>query len=79
MPEETFIDKCLNGTVSLKTIEDHIDDYVEFWHERDTKVSLHEYLGMTEQEYNWWVQDNKALPLIINARKIDNIIDEIEN
>jgi len=78
MPKETFIDKCLNEDVCLKSIDEHIDDYIDSWHESDTFMSLQEYLGMTETEYKWWVEDNKALPLIISARKIDNVIDEIE-
>ena len=78
MPKETFIEMCLNGSICIKSIDDHIDEYIDTWHECDTKNDLHEYLGMTKEEYEWWVLDNKALPLIINARKIDNLINEIE-
>ncbi len=26
------------------------------WHDSDTKMSLHEFLGMTEEEYSVWVE-----------------------
>lgn len=36
--------------------EDEIDDFVEKWHEdENTTQELHEYLGMSWEEYSAWV------------------------
>lgn len=33
-----------------------LEDLVDKWHDSDTKMSLHEFLGMTEEEYSVWVE-----------------------
>lgn len=35
---------------------EELDDLVDKWHDSDTGVSLHEYLGMTELEYSVWCE-----------------------
>lgn len=30
---------------------DKFDDYVDAWHDSDSALPLHEYLGMTQEEY----------------------------
>ena len=46
-----FVDLCLGGDVP----EDEIDDFVEKWHEdENTTQELHEYLGMSWEEYSAW-------------------------
>jgi hypothetical protein len=35
---------------------EELDDLVDKWHDSDTKVSLHEYLGMSREEYSVWVE-----------------------
>ena len=59
-----FIQKCLTGDASIKDI----DDYIDNWHQRDSDLSLHEFLGMTRNEYHLWVEDPSCLPYIVNAR-----------
>ena len=42
-----FIELCRQGKVS----PDKFDDYVDAWHDSDSALPLHEYLGMTQEEY----------------------------
>ena len=59
-----FIEKCLTGDALIEDIDDYIDD----WHQGDSSLSLHEFLGMTRSEYHLWVEDPSYLPYIVNAR-----------
>lgn len=62
---KTFIDLCLLGQRFI----DEIDDFVEEWHDSDSKQSLSEFLGMTKEEYSLWVEKPGILSYIIHARK----------
>lgn len=63
---KTFIDQCLSGDV----LPSEIDDFVDRWHEHDTGVSsLHDYLGMTWEEYSYWVEKPTSLPYILFAHR----------
>jgi hypothetical protein len=35
---------------------EQLDDLVDKWHDSDTKMSLHEYLGMSREEYAIWTE-----------------------
>lgn len=62
----SFIDLCLSGDV----LEDEIDSFVDRWHEDDeTALELHEYLGMSWEEYSVWATRPSILPFILSARK----------
>ncbi|PZU96024.1 MAG: hypothetical protein DCE90_11395 [Pseudanabaena sp.] len=63
----SFIEKCINGDASL----DEIDNYIDEWHDSDSDMSLelHEFLGMTWEEYSLWVVKPRFLAWIINARR----------
>lgn len=62
----SFIDLCLSGDV----LEDEIDSFVDSWHEDDeTALELHEYLGMSWEEYSVWATRPSILPFILSARK----------
>jgi len=63
----SFIEKCINGDASL----DEIDDYIDEWHDSDSTndLELHEFLGMTWEEYSLWAVKPKFLAWIINARR----------
>ncbi len=62
----SFIELCLNGDV----LEDEIDDFVDNWHEDEkTTLELHEYLGMSWDEYSIWATRPSILPFILSARK----------
>lgn len=61
----TFIDLCLGGKVLL----DEIDDFIDQWHETPTGHELHDYLGLTKEEYSLWLRVPDALPYIVKARR----------
>lgn len=60
-----FIELCING----KALPCDIDDYIDQWHESDSKLDLNEYLGMTEEEYKYYIADEDFLPFIITAHR----------
>lgn len=71
--KENFIGLCLKGRVLL----DEIDDYVEKWHKSAPNQSLHDFLGMTWDEYSLWVADNDILPYIVTAHKENEKIEDL--
>ena len=64
IPDPSFLDRCLSGDALIEDIDDYIDD----WHQGDSDQSLHEFLGMTRDEYRFWVKDPNCLPYIVSAR-----------
>ncbi len=58
-----FITDCINGDALLE----EVDNYIDGWHESDSKISLNAYLGMTAKEYDLFVQDAKYLSYIVTA------------
>ncbi len=69
---KSFIDKCISGEI----IEDHynsaIDDYTEVWHSNTLEadfVPLHEFLGMTIEEYAKWMERKLSIKDIVEIRK----------
>jgi hypothetical protein len=60
-----FVDLCLAGTVS----EEEIDDFVDAWHTAPEGKELHDYLGMTQDEYSLWLRAPDTLPCILKARR----------
>lgn len=60
-----FISDCISGDA----LSFEIDDYIDSWHEGDTSIPIHEYLGMTKSEYALYVEDESYIPLIITAHK----------
>lgn len=65
----SFIEKCINGDASL----DEIDDYIDEWHDSDSTndLELHEFLGMSWEEYSLWAVKPSLLAEILNHRKQD--------
>ena len=61
----TFLKLCLRGN----TAPDAIDRFVDRWHDTRGALPLHEYLGMTKEEYALWVQVPDALSYILVARR----------
>lgn len=61
----TFIDQVLAGNVDIEDVDNFIDE----WHHSDSAASLHDYLGMTWDEYSGFVERPKALPFILRARR----------
>ncbi len=64
MSDNRYIDDVLNGVALLSDIA----DYVGAWHRGDGSGELHDYLGLTWDEYRLWVEKPEALRLIVAAR-----------
>ncbi|MFN8903880.1 MAG: hypothetical protein ACK5X7_03460, partial [Pseudanabaena sp.] len=59
----------INGDASL----DEIDNYIDEWHDSDSDINLelHEFLGMSWEEYSLWAVKPSLLAEILNHRKQD--------
>ena len=57
-----FVLDCLSSMDAM----DNMDDYIEEWHNSDSSLPLHVYLGLTRAEYALWLQDPSQLTHIIN-------------
>lgn len=75
MSNNTFIDKCIEGSALVF----EIDNYLEKWHLEDVNLEIHEYLGMTDTEYNAWMLDDSVLPFIIKAHKDNTTFEEMSS
>lgn len=63
--QRTFVELCIAGEASLE----EIDDFIDAWHAARGGTELHEYLGMTGDEYSLWLRAPDALPCILRARR----------
>lgn len=63
--DTTFIGQCVAGTASI----DDMDDHVDRWHDGDSPLELHEYLGLTWDEYGRWVKDPESLGRLVTERR----------
>ena len=74
----TFVERCARGELLLE----EIDDFVDEWHDEDYEEELHEYLGMTLEEYSLWVADPDVLPFIVTAhieqKSVADVLYELE-
>jgi hypothetical protein len=41
---------------------EEIDDYVDIWHSSPDGLELHEFLGMSKEEYALWLRNPEVLP-----------------
>jgi hypothetical protein len=48
---------------------DEIDDFVDEWHASPTEETIYDFLGMTQEEYDLWVEQPSSLRLILAARE----------
>lgn len=70
---KNFIQMCISGDA----LEEEIDDFVEHWHTGEgDDCDLHEYLGMTWEEYSLWGTSPSILRYIIAARKRGTTLDK---
>lgn len=67
MFKKTFVEAYLAGEASIGDI----DNWVDYWHTHETGHALHEFLGMTHDEYEQWLKsgENAVLQSILEARK----------
>jgi hypothetical protein len=74
--ERTFMDLYCDD----RAVADEIDDFIGNWHEQAPMkeggpIPLHDYLGMTRDEYEAWVHDAFILPSIVRARMCHTSLD----
>lgn len=62
----TFIEACLAG----RTDPSQIDDWIETWHTQQTEAELHEYLGLSIDEYGQWLKTPACLTELIEAKRL---------
>jgi hypothetical protein len=62
--DSSFMSLAISGQV----LSDEIEDFVEAWHESDSNEEIHEFLGMTFEEYSLWVADADSINIILAAR-----------
>nr|WP_315258173.1 hypothetical protein [uncultured Duganella sp.] len=60
-----FIEKCILRQAN----PENIDDFIEQWHKQPGNQALHEFLGMTRDEYAGWIADSARLAAIIHSRQ----------
>ena len=54
-----------------------IDDEIDAWHEADTTVPLHEWLGFTPDEYQLYVEKPVSICVILAARHHNRSLKEL--
>lgn len=64
-PRRAFIDAVLAGEAAWFDI----DDWVERWHASDTELELHEWLGLTFEEYAILGAGDSNLAAILYSRR----------
>lgn len=62
--KKSFIDDLLSGLCQMSDI----DKYINYWHNNNTKNSLHEFLGLNEKEYEKWLKNSDNLKEIISNK-----------
>lgn len=76
--ETSFIELCAKGEVLLE----EIDDFIDRWHKNSQDIELHEFLGMSWQEYSAWVAEPEILPFIVTARfeqkEFTDVLEELQ-
>ncbi|WP_380784588.1 hypothetical protein [Sphingomonas sp. R86521] len=65
MSEPTkFIDRYALGFAEAEDI----NDFIDYWHDSDSIAELHDFLGLSWEEYTLLAADSYALPIIVKAR-----------
>ena len=65
----TYVDYRLESRLNT----DPIDLWVQMWHEGDGEGSLHEFLGMSREEYVSWVRDPGYLDKVFASRRMAQV------
>jgi len=68
-----FIEKCL----LREARPEDIDDFIELWHQNPGEQSLPEYLGMTRNEYAFWIANAAILPTLLSIRSKHQNMDQL--
>ncbi len=69
MYKKTFIQSCLDGEATLFDL----DEYIDYWHEHETGLTLREFLGLTPYEYQEWGKNSDSIFRDILRCRIEGI------
>ncbi len=72
MSNATYVEDALAGVAGISDI----DDYVDSWHDGSSDLDLHEFLGMTWDEYRLWVERPNTLRYILAAHRNGRTVEE---
>lgn len=70
----SIVDRLLSGEENDLT---RIDDEIDAWHEANTTTPLHEWLGLTPDEYELYVEKPASIRLILAARDHNRSLKEL--
>jgi hypothetical protein len=75
MSDMDFVTACVKGRSYLQKI----DDYIDMWHDGKAGADreLHDFLGMTPEEYALWVERPEVLPFIIIAHRSGKSVQDV--
>ena len=71
---DKFLHQCLEGKANLEDIDNFIDD----WHDGNSEEKLHEFLGLSKNEYALYVEKPTALPYILMLHRHEKIQKKIK-
>ena len=71
----TFMKLALNGDI----LPEEIDEFVTMWHQSQSEDEIHDFLGLTFEEYSLWVSSPSMISLIVSARRNRRPISEAVN
>ncbi|MBA9003038.1 hypothetical protein [Thermomonospora cellulosilytica] len=68
--QQTFVAACLAGDALIVDI----DDWVDRWHDEagapgGQQITLADYLGLTPEEYELWVERPESLRFVLSSRR----------
>lgn len=63
--QKKFVNRCATG----KATADEIETYISRWQHSDKTEAIHNFLGMTLEDYQAWKKNPKTLNSIIEARR----------
>src|SRR5437762_1665906 len=67
---KTFIERAIAEETNFsRRLLDLVDDEIDAWHQSDSTLALHEWLGMSEQDYASFVMDPTAVVRTISSRR----------
>ena len=72
--KRSIVERFLSGEECDLT---RIDDEIDAWHEADTTVPLHEWLGLTPDEYQLYVEKPASIRIILAARRHKRSLKEL--
>ena len=65
-PDLTFTEACIAGRADPA----QIDEWIEKWHTQPTDLELHEYLGLSLDEYGRWLRTPACLAELIETKRL---------